>query len=78
MQNEMIEKLRTQIIGLDSKLSAERMPDTKKRLRHALNSLDDYEKTGEAVFLKVAADTYNEVARAIGDRPPEKMEEMPR
>jgi hypothetical protein len=75
--NGMIEKLRAQIIGLDSKLDAERMPDT-KRLRFALSDLDAYDKTGSAVFLQAATDKYNEIARAVGDRPPEDLEEMPR
>lgn len=76
MQNDHTEKLRKLIIALDAKLNAERMSETKKQLLLALHNLDDFEKTGRVAALQVAVDTYNEVVRSIGGRPPEELQEL--
>ena len=73
MQNDHTVKLREQILALDAKLDAERMPDTKKRLRLALHNLADFEKTGKVAALQVAVDAYNEVVRARGGRLAEEL-----
>jgi hypothetical protein len=70
------EELRAQINVIDTKLT-ERAPNLKNKLRRALSNLDDFDKTGAAVFLQVAIKERDEVVAKIGNRPPEKIEEMP-
>jgi hypothetical protein len=70
-------ELRAQINALDAKLT-DTAPYLKGKLRRALSNLSDFEKTGGAVFLQVAIKEYGEVVDAIGNRPPEMVEEMPR
>lgn len=64
--------------SLDSKLSAERAPDLKHKLREALNLLDEYDKTGSEILLELALRKHQDVVDAIGRRRPENVEEMPR
>lgn len=70
-------KLREQIIALDAKIDAERMPEAKERLRLALHKLEDFERTVTVTALEAAVDAPNEVVQAIGGRPPEEIEELP-
>jgi hypothetical protein len=63
---------------LDAKLSAEHAPFLKQQLRNALSLLDDYDKTGNATSVYRAMKAYKGVLQAIGNRPPEQIEEMPR
>ena len=72
------ENLRAQITALDAKLDAAKVPDMKERLDLALSSLGNFEKTEEPLFLQRAVEIYNEALQAIGNRPPEMLEEMPR
>jgi hypothetical protein len=71
------EELRSQINSLDSKLT-DLAPRAKEKLKHALNNLSDFDKTGSAVFLHVAMKEYGEVVQAIGNRPPEMVVESSR
>jgi hypothetical protein len=71
------EELRAQINALDAKVT-DKAPYLKGKLRRALSNLSDFEKTGGTVFLQVAIKEHAEVVEAIGSRPPEKIEEMPR
>lgn len=66
-------KLREQIIALDAKIDAERMPEAKERLRLALHKLEDFERTVTVTALEAAVDAHNEVVEAIGGRPRKRL-----
>jgi hypothetical protein len=72
--------LRTRITELDSKLT-EQAPYLKGRLKLALNNLEESYRLGGAVGAQAMGEAirlYDEVVDAIGSRPPEMIEEMPR
>lgn len=75
---EFIAAERASMLALESKLSADRAPHLKYKLREALNLLDEFDKTGSEILLELALRTHQEVVDAIGSRPPEKIEEVPR
>lgn len=62
---------RASMLALESKLSADRAPRLKHKLREALNLLDEYGKTGSEILLDLALRKHQDVAVVIGNRLPE-------
>lgn len=69
---------RASMLALDSKLSSQRAPYLKHKLREALNLLDEYGKTGSEILLELALGKHQDVVDALGRRSPQNIEEMPR
>ena len=62
---------RASMLALESKLSADRAPRLKHKLREALNLLDEHDKTGSEILLELALRKHQGVVDAIGNRLPE-------
>ena len=67
---------RASIESLNSKLS-QHAPSLKAKLSQALSLLDGYATTGSDALLKMAMTIHQDVVDAIGNRRPERIEEMP-